>query len=55
MKLIKILEGHWAVANIDYPNSLAPKNVGTKSLSFLLHPEDRKTFFKKKKKAPFTS
>jgi hypothetical protein len=55
MKLISILEGHWAVADINYPNSLAPKNTGTKSLSFLLHPEDRRTFFKKKKKAPFKS
>jgi hypothetical protein len=55
MKLISIIEGHWAVADINYPNSLAPKKTGTKSLSFLLHTDNRKTFFKKKKKAPFTS
>ena len=48
MKLNTIREaGHWEVANIDYPNSLAkPKKNQKRPLSFYLHPEDRDNFFK---------
>lgn len=56
MKLINIIEqGHWEVANIDYPNSIV-KTTPKKRMSFLVHPEDRDNFFtgKGKRKLPKT-
>ncbi len=48
MRLINILEqGHWEVAKIDYPNSLAPSKEKER-ISFLVNPKDRDRFFKRK-------
>lgn len=44
MKLNWICEGHWQVAPIKYPNSLAKPGKGR--MSPLLHPEDREKFMK---------
>lgn len=54
MKLISIIEGHWEVPPMDYPNSLAPTKKRGR-LSFLVNPDDRDNFFKKKKKVKYRS
>lgn len=47
MKIINIIEGHWAIAPIDYPNMIIKPKKRTGRLSFLVKPEDRNNFFKR--------